>query len=57
MAGLEDARAYVNGGRRSFVVHEINVPEPDISATRGKMGLSQPMFTENIGVSLGTLKN
>lgn len=57
MAGLEDARAYVNGGRRGFVVHEINVPEPDVSAIRGKTGLSQPIFAKSIGVSLGTLKN
>lgn len=52
IAGLEDARVYVNGGRYGFVVHKINVPEPDVSAIRGKMGLSQPMFAESISFPL-----
>ena len=28
MAGLGDARSYLNGERDSFAVHEIEVPEP-----------------------------
>ena len=57
MAGLEDARSYLNGERDSFAVHEIKVPEPDIVAIRSKTGLSQSVFAKSIGVPLGTLKN
>ena len=39
------------------MVHEIEVPEPDIVAIRGKTGLSQLAFSKSIGVPLGTLKN
>ena len=56
-AGLDDARAYLDGDRRGFAVHEVEVPEPDIAAIRGKTGLSQPAFARSIGVPLGTLKN
>ena len=57
MAGLGDAQGYLNGNRDGFVVHEIEVPEPDIVAIRGKTGLSQLAFAKSIGVPLGTLKN
>ena len=57
MAGLEDARAYIDGERDGFAVHEVEVPEPDVVAIRGKTGLSQPAFAKSIGVPLGTLKN
>ena len=57
MAGLEDARAYLDGERDGFAVHEVDVPEPDVVAIRGKTGLSQPAFAKSIGVPLGTLKN
>ena len=57
MAGLEDARAYLDGERDGFAVHEVAVPEPDVVAIRGKTGLSQPAFATSIGVALGTLKN
>ena len=56
-AGLDDARAYLDGDRRSFAVHEVEVPEPDVAAIRGRTGLSQPAFARSIGVPLGTLKN
>lgn len=56
-AGLEDARAYLDGKRSGFAVHEVKIPEPDVAAIRGKTGLSQPVFAKSIGVSLGTLKN
>ena len=56
-AGLDDARAYLDGDRRGFAVHEVEIPEPDIAAIRGKTGLSQPAFARSIGVPLGTLKN
>ena len=35
MAGLEDARAYLDGERDGFTVHEVAVPEPDVVAIRG----------------------
>ncbi len=60
MAGLDDARAYLDGQRDGFVVHEVaasELPEPDVATIRGKTGLSQPNFAKSIGVSLGTLKN
>ena len=57
MAGLDDARAYLKGARDGFEVHEVEVPEPDVAAIRGKTGLSQPAFAKSIGVPLGTLKN
>ena len=57
MAGLGDAQGYLNGNRDGFMVHEIEVPEPDIVAIRGKTGLSQLAFAKSIGVPLGTLKN
>ena len=57
MAGLEDARAYLDGERDGFAVHEVEVPEPDVAAIRGRTGLSQPAFAKSIGVPLGTLKN
>ena len=57
MAGLGDARGYLKGERDGFAVHEIEVPEPDVVAIRGKTGLSQPAFAKSIGVPLGTLKN
>ena len=57
MKGLRDAQGYLNGERDGFAVHEIEVPEPDVVAIRGKTGLSQPAFAKSIGVPLGTLKN
>lgn len=50
MAGLEDARAYLDGERDGFAVHEVEVPEPDVVAIRGSTGLSQPAFAKSIGV-------
>ena len=57
MVGLEDARAWLEGDREGFAVHEVEVPEPDVVAIKGKTGLSQPAFARSIGVPLGTLKN
>ena len=42
MAGLDDARAYLDGQRDGFVVHEIaapEAPEPDVATIRGKTGV------------------
>ena len=57
MTGLEDARAYLDGERDGFAVHEVDVPQPDVVAIRGKTGLSQQAFAKSMGVPLGTLKN
>ena len=57
MDGLEDARTWLEGNRKGLAVHEVEVPEPDVVAIRGKTGLSQPDFAGSIGVPLGTLKN
>ena len=57
MAGLADARAFLDGERNGFAVHEIEAPEPDVAAIRDKTGLSQSVFAKSIGVRLGTLKN
>ena len=56
-AGLDDARAYLDGERAGFAVHAIEVPNPDVVAIRNKTGLSQPAFARSIGIPLGTLKN
>ena len=57
MAGLHDARAYLDGGRAGSEVHEIEVPHPDVVAIRSKTGMSQPDFARSIGIPLATLKN
>ena len=57
MAGIEDVRGYLSCVRGGFAVHEVEMPEPDVVAIRGKTGLSQPAFAKSIGVPLGTLKN
>ena len=57
MTGLKDTRAYLHGARDGFRVHDVEVPEPNVVAIRGKTGLSQPAFAKSIGVPLGTLKN
>jgi hypothetical protein len=56
MTGLADARAYLKGARDGFEVHAAEVPEPDVTATRGETG-SRPTLAKSIGVRLGTLKN
>ena len=55
--GLDDARAYLEGNRSGFVVHDIEVSDPDVVAIRRRTGLSQPAFARSIGIPLGTLKN
>ena len=56
-AGRDDARAYLEGDRSGFVVHDIEVSDPDVAAIRSSTGLSQPAFARSIGIPLGTLKN
>ena len=56
-AGIDDARAYLDGDTAGFAVHRVEVPDPDVAAIRNKTGLSQPAFARSIGIPLGTLKN
>ena len=43
MAGLEDARVYLDGQRSGFAVHKAKVPEPMLqpSIVQGERGRSQ----------------
>ncbi|PYC46314.1 transcriptional regulator [Litorivita pollutaquae] len=55
--GLEEAKAFSKGQGASAVLHEIAVPEIDISEIRAQTGLSQAEFARSIGVAKGTLLN
>ena len=55
--GLEEARAFSKGQGVDAVVHEIAVPEIDVSEIRAQTGLSQAEFARSIGVAKGTLLN
>ena len=55
-AGLEDAIAHARGKGRGRV-RRVRVPDLDVAAVRGKLGLSQGDFAAAFGVSLGTLRN
>ncbi|MCY3842243.1 MAG: hypothetical protein OXH69_01740 [Acidobacteria bacterium] len=56
-SGLDDTRAYPDGDRAGFAMHEIEFSNPDVAAIRSKAGLSQPSLARSIGISLGALKN
>ncbi len=57
--GLKEALAHARGEVASAtsetVVHEIEVPEPDVRAIRARTGLSQAAFARSIGIAKGTL--
>ncbi len=55
--GLKEARAYLEGAREGYVVHVIEVPDPDVPAIRARTGLSQAAFARSIGVKKATLLN
>lgn len=55
--GLEEAKAFSKGQGANAVVHEISVPEIDVSEIRAQTGLSQAEFARSIGVAKGTLLN
>lgn len=55
--GLEEARAYSKGQGADARVHEISVPDIDVSEIRAQTGLSQAEFARSIGVAKGTLLN
>ncbi len=57
--GLKEALAHARGEVASAtsetIVHEIEIPEPDVRAIRARTGLSQAAFARSIGVARGTL--
>jgi putative transcriptional regulator len=53
--GLKETKAFLNGDPAPVRVH---IPsEIDVAALREKSGLSQALFADRIGVSVGTLRN
>ena len=54
--GLKEALAHAHGEDVGAVVHEVQVPEPDVVAIRARSGLSQREFARSIGVAVGTLQ-
>lgn len=57
MQGLTEALAYANGAREGYVVHNVEVPDPEVPAIRARTGLSQAEFARYIGVKKATLLN
>ena len=55
--GLEEAKAFSKGEGAGSVVHEISLPEINVSEIRARTGLSQAEFAKSIGVAKGTLLN
>lgn len=54
--GLKEAIAHARG-ETLVPVHEIDIPEADVSAIRARTGLSQAEFAKSIGVKKATLLN
>ena len=57
MQGMKEAIAYANGARDGYIVHEVEVPDPEVPAIRARTGLSQAEFARSIGVKKATLVN
>ena len=55
--GLEEARVFSEGQGGDARVHEISLPEINVSEIRAQTGLSQAEFARSIGVAKGTLLN
>ncbi|MEJ6399542.1 helix-turn-helix domain-containing protein [Yoonia sp. 208BN28-4] len=55
--GLEEAKAFSKGQGADARVHEISVPDINVSEIRAQTGLSQAEFARSIGVAKGTLLN
>jgi hypothetical protein len=49
--GLEDAKAFSKGRGPNAIVHELAVPDIDVSEIRARTGLSQAEFARSIGVA------
>lgn len=54
--GLKEALEH-SRGQKGAVVHQIELPDPDVQAIRARTGLSQMQFAQSIGVKKGTLLN
>lgn len=54
--GLKDALAHVRG-ETTGIIHEIDIPDPDVQMIRAQTGLSQADFARSIGVKKATLLN
>lgn len=57
LKGLQEVEAYINGDTAGAIVHQIEVPVPDVRAIRARTGLSQADFARSIGVKKATLLN
>ena len=55
--GLEEAKAFSRGQACNAIMHEIEIPEINVSEIRAQTGLSQADFARSIGVAKGTLLN
>jgi putative transcriptional regulator len=55
--GLKEALAFAQGNTAGAIVHQIEVPIPDVRAIRAQTGLSQSDFARSIGVKKATLLN
>jgi putative transcriptional regulator len=55
--GLKEAKSFSEGQGADARVHEISVPEINVTEIRAQTGLSQAEFAKSIGVAKGTLLN
>ena len=55
--GLRDAIAHSKGDKTKGRTHRVRVPDVDVGAMRGKLGLSQDEFAAAFGVSIATVRN
>jgi len=55
--GLEEAKTFSKGQGADARVHEISLPEINVTEIRAQTGLSQAEFARSIGVAKGTLLN
>jgi len=56
MKGQKNISRLIDDSHKRFVIHEIEIPEPDVAAIRKTSGLSQSEFAKSTGVALGTLQ-
>ena len=54
--GLEKAIKYTRGEKTSARTHVVNVPLTDVREARAHLGMSQEIFAESFGISVGTLR-
>jgi len=54
--GLKETLAHIRG-ETAGIIHEINIPDPDVQMIRAQTGLSQADFARSIGVKKATLLN